>query len=172
MVRYGELSNRFNFQKPQLDFVNGLKVGFLKENNDELHFSFMHYNSEVMFFNEPLYTYNVFQLGFGLNKEIYSGKRLSCKIGGDLLFQYVSYDGDIIGPGDGFINVSNVRIYEPGITAVFQLNYLISEKIALIASTRYGLYYGSSIDNSRPFSDDRFTLLFEPLSSLGLRYNL
>ncbi len=173
--RYTKVPGLFdiNSYENQIDFLNGFKVGIIKDEKTKMYVSLMKYSAAQNKFYITAYEfYSItgYQIGLGLTKRLFQKNRFSAHLGGEILFQMIGYDGyygDDINP---IISLNNSRTFETGIASVLDFNYKVGERVSIIANTRLGVYY--RINNSDAYRLNYVNVLFDPINSLGIKIHL
>ncbi len=173
--RYTKVPGLFdrNSYENKIDFLNGFKVGIIKDEKTKMYVSLMKYSgAQNKFYITAYEFYSItgYQVGLGLTKRLFQKKRFSAHLGGEILFQMIGYDGNYGDDIRPIISLNNARTFEPGIASVLDFNYKIGGRVSITANTRLGVYY--RINHSDSYRRNYVNLLFDPINNLGIRIHL
>lgn len=173
--RYTKVPGLFdrNSYENQIDFLNGFKVGIIKDEKTKMYVSLMKFNgaqNKFYFLVYEFYSIKGYQVGLGLTKRLFQKNRFSAHLGGEILFQMIGYNGYYGNDLYPIRSLNNSRTFEPGISSVLDFNYKVGERISITANTRLGVYY--RINNSDTYRINYVNVLFDPINSLGIKIHL
>jgi hypothetical protein len=173
--RYTKVPGLFdrNSYENQIDFLNGFKVGIIKDEKTKMYVSLTKFygaQNKFYFLAYEFYSIKGYQLGLGLTKRLFQKNRFSAHFGGEILFQMIGYDGNYGDDLTPIISLNNSRTFEPGIASVLDFNYKVGERVSITANTRLGVYY--RINNSDTYRINYVNVLFDPINSLGIKIHL